>query len=349
MSKELALYEPQSLAELKDFTNLVTATQLVPQAYRNKPTDAMVAIMYGRETAGLGPLVSLQSVAVINGKPAFFGDALPGIAFNKRLIIDMEESFEGTPYEESFAAVCVVTRPSGSKVTQRFSVADAKKASLWGKQGPWSQFPKRMLQWRARSWAIRDAAPHLLFGPTVEELTEQPVQGFDRARDITPRSVAAPIVDPAESVEVTDQHGQVEYLDPLAVPAWAEARAQESSDDELLELLALNEHAAVRDAVEAERTKRDAAAFADKAPKQSAEPRTLMLYGADGSEAGTYLSAGDWLSGLEIAAGALPMSGALIEANWKLLTQIANASKVPADLRARAAALRERVSSQEAA
>jgi hypothetical protein len=57
----------------------------------------------------------------------------------------------------------------------RFSVSDAKKAGLWGKSGPWTQYPKRMLQLRARGFALRDAFPDVLKGlVTAEEAQDYP-------------------------------------------------------------------------------------------------------------------------------------------------------------------------------
>jgi predicted ATPase len=54
-------------------------------------------------------------------------------------------------------------------------VADAKKAGLWGKTGPWSQYSKRMLQLRARGFALRDAFPDVLKGlVTAEEAQDYP-------------------------------------------------------------------------------------------------------------------------------------------------------------------------------
>ena len=49
-------------------------------------------------------------------------------------------------------------------------MADAKRAGLWGKSGPWTQYPDRMLLFRARGFALRDAFGDYLRGlRTVEE------------------------------------------------------------------------------------------------------------------------------------------------------------------------------------
>src|SRR3546814_17968193 len=53
---------------------------------------------------------------------------------------------------------------------------DAKKAGRAGKQGPWSQYPQRMLQMRARAWAMRDGFADVLKGIGIaEEVRDFPV------------------------------------------------------------------------------------------------------------------------------------------------------------------------------
>lgn len=226
----LTTYQPTNFGELESFCQRVTKSGLAPPAYKNKPEDAMIAIMMGDEL-GLKPLTSLQFIAVINGRPGVYSDAMPGLAFSKGMIIDMQEKVDGEG--DNMVATCVVTRANGTKVTQTFSVAEAKNAGLWKKSGPWSAYPRRMLQWRARSWAIRDAAPQLYFGMSAEELhdiptDDQPVRGPDHARDITPPDTTTPAASPQAAVaaanaaaeaarkanemkqlvKVVDQHGE---------------------------------------------------------------------------------------------------------------------------------------------
>jgi hypothetical protein len=73
-------------------------------------------------------------------------------------------------------AVCEAKRrgyPAPTVV--RFSVADAKKAALWGKSGPWQQYPTRMLALRARGFALRNAFADALRGLiTAEEAQDYP-------------------------------------------------------------------------------------------------------------------------------------------------------------------------------
>ena len=122
----------------------------------------MVAVQHGLEL-GLAPMQALQSIAIVNGKPVVYGDTALAIATAHPSFLDIEEKCEGN------TATCVVKRRDRSAVVRTFSEADAKKAGLWGKSGPWQQYPSRMLQMRARSWALRDAFPDALRGLGIRE------------------------------------------------------------------------------------------------------------------------------------------------------------------------------------
>ena len=75
--------------------------------------------------------------------------------------------------EDEWVAFCEVTRAHWLKPIRRsFSVIDAKRAGLWKKEGPWLDYPKRMLQMRARAFALRDAFADVLGGLYVREEIE---------------------------------------------------------------------------------------------------------------------------------------------------------------------------------
>jgi hypothetical protein len=120
--------------------------------------------MHGAEI-GLPPMQAVQKIAVVNGRPALWGDALPALLLSHGFRIDEHVSGDG----DERAAVSVVTRPNGMKIERRFSVADAKVAGLWGKAGPWKQYPDRMLTMRARGFAARDGAADVLSGLYIAE------------------------------------------------------------------------------------------------------------------------------------------------------------------------------------
>lgn len=205
----LVSYAPRNFSELEAFVDRITRSAMVPRAYQNKPDDAMVAIIHGAEL-GLPPLAALQYIAVIDGRPAVYGDAVAGVALKSGAVKAVEEWFEGQEGTDEWTAVCEVARHDGGKVKRTFSVADARRAKLWGKTSrdgkpsTWVLYPQRMLAARARGYAVRDAAPHSFMGYTVEELRDVADQeqtkhvGPDKARDITPPE---PAMSPREEAE----------------------------------------------------------------------------------------------------------------------------------------------------
>ena len=156
----------KTLGDMHDFAQLVLKSKLAPRDFTD-PASVIIAIQYGAEL-GLTPMAALQGVAVINGKPSVYGDSALAVCYGTGLVEQFDEFFEGEG--DKFKAVCVVRR-RGLENPKRveFSVADAKRAKLWGKSGPWTQYPKRMLQMRARSFALRDSFSDALKGVILAE------------------------------------------------------------------------------------------------------------------------------------------------------------------------------------
>jgi hypothetical protein len=170
----------------------LASSSIVPKAYQGKPQDILVCVQWGYEM-GLAPMQALQNIAVINGKPSVYGDAAMALVQASPVCEDVEEYFEDTD-KPNFVAVCIASRKGRKPVTVRFSVEDAKRAGLWGKQGPWSAYPKRMMQMRARGFALRDAFPDVLKGMiTAEEAQDYPDEAKPmQAKPANPLDLVAP-------------------------------------------------------------------------------------------------------------------------------------------------------------
>ena len=198
-------FAPATLTEAMQFSEHLASSSMVPKAYQGKPADILVCVQWGYEI-GLAPMQALQNIAVINGKPSVYGDAALALVQASPLCEGIDEHIEneGTPNP---SAVCIARRKGRMPVIARFSVEDAKRAGLWGKAGPWQSYPKRMLQMRARGFALRDAFPDVLKGLiTAEEAQDYPDEAKPKqAKDITPRNpldmVAPP---PAPALEVSE-------------------------------------------------------------------------------------------------------------------------------------------------
>lgn len=177
-----------NLSELGRFSEAVSRSPFAPRDFKDAGS-IMVAIQMGMEV-GLKPMQALQGIAVVNGRPTIWGDTAKALVMASGLCEDFQEFFEGdgTANKKDLKAVCVIKRKGiKSPIRAEFSLADAERAGLAGKQGPWTQYPRRMLQMRARSYAIRDAFPDVLKGlGTAEELGDYTPE--DNVRPLAPES-----------------------------------------------------------------------------------------------------------------------------------------------------------------
>jgi hypothetical protein len=181
MTKELELRPSHSgfmqvdtLDKAMEIANLISKTSFCPKAMTGKPSDIVLALQLGQEL-GLKPLQSIQNIAIINGRPSLWGDALLAVCRQSPSFEYIKEEY----LNESNSYVCRVKRRDEPEFLQTFSEADARLAKLWGKPGPWTEYPRRMLQMRARGFALRDAFPDLLRGIiTVEEASDIPRKDY---------------------------------------------------------------------------------------------------------------------------------------------------------------------------
>jgi hypothetical protein len=191
----------RDIESLYRFASAVANSELAPKDFRGKPDSVMVAMQMGMEV-GLSPMSALQNIAVINGRPSIWGDAQLAIVRSSGDLAAFEETETNDEIEpifrelcfeddaskrkamkiqiakmqaklnknaEDYGVSCFVLRRGFNEAFGRFTVADAKKAQLWGKQGPWSQYPSRMLKFRARSFLLRDQFGDALKGMLSRE------------------------------------------------------------------------------------------------------------------------------------------------------------------------------------
>lgn len=215
---------PQNYQEAWQFSEMLAASEMVPKNFKGKPADILIAMQMGSEI-GLKPLQSLQNIAVVNSRPTIWGDAVVAICQSSGMLEDITEEVT-----DEYATV-TVKRIGQEPHSVTFSMQDAKKAGLAGKQGPWTQYPKRMMKNRARAYALRDKFADVLsgFGITEEEK--------DRAIDVTPAkpvktknagasallervkakaaTVEAPAIEYFDTTQLINLIGQAEYLEQI--------------------------------------------------------------------------------------------------------------------------------------
>jgi hypothetical protein len=217
----------QTLEDAWRFSNYIVAAKLCPKGLET-PEAVVVALQLGAEV-GLTPMASMQNIAVINGRPTIWGDSQLAICRATGQVEAFEEWYEeggqrirGNPvkYADDTAAFVRCKRTGYDERVESFSVADAKRAQLWGKQGPWSQYPARMLRSRSRSFVLRD-----LFGDALKG-----IMSCEEARDIPPeRDINAHVeVGPAPGSKASGLRARLATQDaPKPAPATTPVVASE--------------------------------------------------------------------------------------------------------------------------
>lgn len=205
----------RTLEEIWRFSNCVVRSGFAPKGM-DKPESVVIALEMGMEI-GLPPMASLQNIAVINGRPSIYGDAALAVVRGSGLLEYYKEEEIGEAGRDTFGYKVSAKRNGDDMVySEIFTVADAKAAQLWGKSGPWSQYPRRMLKFRARGFLLRDA-----FGDVLKGLrTAEEVQDFELSNNFTaPKSKLfgkkdEPKIEDAQGEVVNPPAGELEDQNP---------------------------------------------------------------------------------------------------------------------------------------
>lgn len=227
---------PRSIEEAIKFAELLCKSNMIPKEFQGNTGNILVAVQWGMEL-GLKPLQAMQSIAVINGRPALWGDAVIALVRSNPLCEYVYESVEnGT-------ATCRAKRRGDpNEHVRSFSEVDAKQAGLLGKPGPWTQYRSRMLQLRARAFLLRDLFPDVLRGMAMAEELQDIEQGVmpAPASSLMPRAISqtqTPAIEHQESAAVPmplrksePQREPAPRAEPQERPAQAEQSATQQND-----------------------------------------------------------------------------------------------------------------------
>jgi hypothetical protein len=182
---------PQNFDDAWRIAGALAAAGMTPKDIDSQ--EKVLAVMMAGAEIGMPPFQALQSFAIINGRPALWGDGM--VAVVRKHGCRVEEWTTGSIETGDFTAFCKVTRPDTGEVVQRqFSMNDAKRAGLWqtearirrknfktgewyeaANDSPWFKYPQRMVPMRARGWSLRDGCADMLRGMKMaEEVQDYP-------------------------------------------------------------------------------------------------------------------------------------------------------------------------------
>ena len=162
---------PGKAVELQNIGNAFALGELVVKAGfapKGSTVESCVVAMIEGATIGLSPL---QAISVVNGRPSLWGDALVAVVKGSPVYGGERIEWIKGGDEDGFGCRVTVWRKGDEEnpTADQFTVADAKRAKLWDKEGPWKQYPRTMLKHRAVALAYRQAFADVLKGVRYAE------------------------------------------------------------------------------------------------------------------------------------------------------------------------------------
>jgi len=159
--------------ELMETSALLAKSTIVPVMYQNRPENCMIALDMASRM-GLSPMVVMQNLYVIQGKPSWSGQAVASMIRANPMLRNVELHYVGTTGSDSWGAYVTAERVSNGKTLKGGTVtmAIAKKEGWFQKTGSkWQTMPEMMLAYRAYAWFGRMHTPELMMGlQTTEEV-----------------------------------------------------------------------------------------------------------------------------------------------------------------------------------
>jgi hypothetical protein len=206
VTTDLVQYQQQSeLMEQMEYAKAVAAGTLLPEAYRNKPANVLIAVGLG-SAMGLSPAESLYRIDVIQGKPTASAEL---IATNVR---KAGHKLRVKGDDQSCTATIIrVDDPDFPFIVIR-DAAWAQRMGLASKDNYKKQIGT-MLQWRAITAVARLACPEALYGVayTPDEIRDYSEDG-ERPQRVTAAEIMG--VSKAQPEPDFEPSGMDEFAQP---------------------------------------------------------------------------------------------------------------------------------------
>lgn len=150
---------------------MLSSAALVPDSYRNSPENCVVAIDIANRM-GISPLMVMQSLYVVKGKPSWSGSFCAAAINGSGRFTPLEFEFVGEEGKPTWGCYATAIRVGNGKrcysdtVTMQMAIAEG-----WvGKPGSkWKTMPRQMMMYRAAAFFARAHCSDILLGYYTEE------------------------------------------------------------------------------------------------------------------------------------------------------------------------------------
>lgn len=177
--------EVMSFEKLMDMATMLAKSTIVPLTYQNRPENTFVALDMASRM-GVSPMVVMQNLHIIQGKPSWSGQAMASMIRNSAEFRNVEVTYVGQPNTDTWGAYVSAEKVATGKIIKggTVTIAIAKREGWFQKSGSkWQTMPELMLAYRAYAWFGRVYCPEILMGlQSTEEVYD--VNGGQDARPV---------------------------------------------------------------------------------------------------------------------------------------------------------------------
>jgi hypothetical protein len=165
---------------------MLSSSALVPDSYRNSPENCVVAIDIANRM-GISPLMVMQSLYVVKGKPSWSGSFCAAAINGSGRFTPLEFEFVGEEGKPSWGCYATAIRVANGKrcYSDVITIGMAQKEGWYSKKdkygnetSKWQSMPRQMMMYRSAAFFARAHCSDILLGYyTVEEI--QDTKGYE--------------------------------------------------------------------------------------------------------------------------------------------------------------------------
>ncbi|MDE5763778.1 MAG: recombinase RecT [Ruminococcus sp.] len=148
-----------------NLAKIFASSSLVPQQYQGKVADCAIAVDMANRM-GVSPLMVMQSLYVVKGKPSWSGQAC--MSFIKARFKDAYPVYVGEKGTDSRGCYVKAFTRNGDVLDGTVVTLKMAKDENWTSNKKWSTMPEQMLAYRAAAFFARVYCPEVLMGVLVE-------------------------------------------------------------------------------------------------------------------------------------------------------------------------------------
>lgn len=223
---------PTTIDGAMQLARWLSSSKLLPPAFQGKEHDVFMVVMAGMEL-GLPPMAALRGLYAVNGRTALEAKTKAAICLQR----GAAEYFKKT--EDTPEAVTWETRRKGDTEVRlsRYTKAEAQAAGLLNKDGPWKQYTRRMMSWRALGFLCDDTYPDVVLGVATAEDFEPEELAFRPIATVSPGVDVGKVI-PAAKPAIAEQpaaSSPAPATKPEAPPMVEQAKPL--SEDDVIEII----------------------------------------------------------------------------------------------------------------